>query len=229
LFRNSKLSQNLRLHLFGFEREICVVLTIIESGRRETVIGFGVVLGALMLQSSSLAQIKTSGAEAEQTVDWTSVKAHSPIPNTLPTGPSDDPLEAGFAAEWIKRSLDYPGNASQRQLALGIVSRHRTANDRWAIGMEEQLREIISTTVQNVAVSRVFCNGIGCLCYVQLDGNRGIPLEVIPELLGPKGRKFGIQRSDLEAVVIGDYPDTPWQLTIVKRPKIPGPAPATNP
>lgn len=160
----------------------------------------------------------SAGAEAAHRIDWSTVTPFAPIPKEMPAAPSANPEEAGFAREWIQRALLPPGVAVQ--LAMKIASKNRAADDHWALEMEEELREIIRSKEPNAHVARVFCNSVGCLCYVEPE--RWSPDKPVAyrELVGERGRKFGLSRSDLDAFVAGPQ-GTLWELTIVRRPVSP--------
>jgi hypothetical protein len=186
-----------------------------------------VTLGAValvLLQASSSASEPpaTTGAEAVRDIDWNAVGPGAPIPEQMPTGESDDPLEAGFARQWIER-VEAPGDFPWKKLALEIASAHRPPNDLWASGMEKELRDIIRTKVPTGKNARVFCNSVGCLCYVERDEPFLLQSIVYRALLGDRGRKWGLERTDLDAIEHVRRPDIPWELTIVRHPTPVGP------
>jgi hypothetical protein len=170
-------------------------------------------------QSPQSIQTHMSGAEAVRSIDWQAVDANSPIPFLMPTAQSEDPVEAGFAPQWVQRAM-WPPESPERKLALVIVSKRRTPDDLWAQAMEKELRAIVHEEVASEPpISRVFCNSAGCLCYVERDGSPLVAGSVFRELLGARGQKFGLQRSDLDAFRV-DASDTRswvWELTLVKR------------
>lgn len=166
-------------------------------------------------ESSSGESQTISGAEAVREIDWNSLGPSSPIPEQMPTTPSDDPVEAGFARQWVER-VEAPGDFPSKKLALAIVSAHRAPNDLWASGMEKELRDIIRTKVPTAKNARVFCNSVGCLCYVERDESSLRQPIVYLALLGDRGRKWGLDRTDLDAIEHMQRPDIPWELTIVR-------------
>jgi hypothetical protein len=212
------------------------------SGNKSSPIGQSAIVIALLtcvLGSASAAaqsppqSIRThmTGAEAVRAIDWTSVAPNSPIPVLMPSAQSEDPVEAGFAPQWVQRAM-WPPESPERKLALVIVSKRRTPDDLWAQAMEKELRAIVHEKVDSeAAISRVFCNSAGCLCYVERDGSPLHPGSVFRELLGARGQKFGLQRSDLDAFRV-DASDTRswvWELTLVKRPTaVASPKPTTT-
>jgi hypothetical protein len=182
----------------------------------------------LAVYSASKAQPAMSGAEAVRMIDWLAVGAGAPIPYLMPAAASDDPLEAGFARQWLERAV-VPANTVSAKLALDIVSERRTPDDHWAYAMEKELREIIRSKLQKSKNSRVFCNAVGCLCYVERDESFLRNPVVYRELLGERGHKFGLAQSDLDATVHPVRPGIPWELTFVKRPRGPEPTSAALP
>jgi len=171
-----------------------------------------------------IAQSVMSGKETNA-IDWETVKPFSPIPDAMPADSSDDPFQAGFAVEWVERSLGSQEDSGSippgLKLTLAIASQRRTPDDRWASEMEQNLRDIIRTKFQSqkTPIARVFCNALGCLCYLQ--GEDVAQFDIYKELIGQMGHQFGINRSDLDTVGVIRTPgsqDKKWWLTIVKRP-----------
>ena len=178
-----------------------------------------VPLALLLASSFTLAQTTSTGKTVGE-VDWNAIGPGSPIPEHMPAAQqSDDPLEAGFARQWIERveNPPWPDNL-WRNLALAIASQRRTPGDQWASLMEKELREILRNKVHTGRNSRVFCNSLGCLCYVERDEQFAKDPIVYMELVGNSSPKFGLQRSDLDATVHPRRPGIPWELTILKRP-----------
>jgi hypothetical protein len=152
-----------------------------------------------------------------QEIDWTSITAFSPIPDALPTFDSDDPLQAGFSPQWIERSL-MPGNPDSAKFAQRIISQRRAPADVWARNMQNALWTLVHTKVSAGKHARVFCNAIGCLCYVELDvptdgQDNGIVFEL---LLGADGRTLKVPRSNLGEII--HYGPDGWELTIIRGP-----------
>jgi len=184
------------------------------------VVTFGAGVMALLLACSfSSAEPAMTGAEAVREIDWNALTAGSPIPGQMPAAQSDDPVEAGFARQWIEHVVapsDSPYFDSK--LALEIVSKHRATDDQWANGMEKELREIIHTNVPRPINVRVFCNSVGCLCYVERD----VPFWDKPivrlGLLHEGKDKFGIRTGDIYVLIHAVKPGIPWELTLVSRP-----------
>ena len=110
-----------------------------------------------VVASSGIAQAPRSGAEAVRIIDWNALGPGSPIPGVMPIADSDDPLEAGFARQWLERALD-PGRPPLGGLALEIVSKRRTPGDPWAYGMSKELWAIVRSKGHGPTISRVFCN-----------------------------------------------------------------------
>ena len=179
-----------------------------------------VLLG--VVASSGTAQAPMSGAEAVREIDWNALTGSAPIPEQMPARQSDDPVEAGFARQWIEHALVAPYSDSSKvalemKVALEIVSKHRDPDDQWAYGMEKELREIVRTKVPKPINVRVFCNSVGCLCYVEQDVALLDRPIVAPELFRQDAHRFGLKRNDVDVLVHAVKPGTPWELTIVRR------------
>lgn len=163
-----------------------------------------------------------TGAEAVQAIDWDAVKAGYPIPRSMPTAASDDPVEAGFAPQWAERAFP-PRAGGLRDLVLAIVSTKKMANDNWAYGVESHVRDLIRSGITPPdVVSRVFCNSVGCLCYFERNA-WPLPDDVIKQriITSAWATKFGIRSADIDATATltpmgaeGMY----WSLITIKRP-----------
>jgi len=195
--------------MLGDGRRSSPVLTVITS-----LLAWTLSVAALEQQAPA-----GSGAAAVQSIDWNSVGPGAPIPRAMPMADSDDPVEAGFAPEWIRRAVAYPfSTPSQREFALAVVAEHRTADDRWAREFEAALREIVRGKVRMPTVARVFCNSVGCLCYVQAGNPFDSPL--VYTALHGQGvqQRFGITPADVDVLQSFKDPNAPWELTFVRRP-----------
>jgi hypothetical protein len=87
--------------------------------------------------------------------------------------------------------------------------------------MDNALREIVHDKVPSPMNLRVFCNSIGCLCYVEPGPEPSTKAIVYGELLGETGQKLGITKGELDAIVFPGGPSpaaTAWELTVVRRP-----------
>jgi len=190
-----------------------------------------VVLPILVLGlavSSSTAQTSLSGAEAVRQIDWTAVGPGSRIPDLMPNAESVDPLEVGFARQWLERVIPSAGRTDPwRTLALQVVSRHRSSNDRWADDMEKELRQLVHASGGAARTSRVFCNSVGCLCYVERNESSPESAFVLRGLRGETGRKFSLSAGDSGAEV-GLIQGSQWELTVVRRPREAAPAKAAS-
>ena len=129
-------------------------------------------------EHSSAPKGFVDGVEAAKSIDWDSVERMSPIPRLMPTRPAADAVDAGFAPEWFEHSIgrwmadsiNYHGKSESiwiQSLASQIMSESKSADDNWATGMEAQLRSMIAGDTSADLISRVFCNGQGCLCYIE--------------------------------------------------------------
>jgi hypothetical protein len=168
----------------------------------------------------AVTQTPPSPAKAAAEIDWNSVTVLSAIPESMPAQSSDDPVEAGFAREWIERSVLPAVDDTSKSLVMKIATLRRNPNDKWAISTESALRQLIGSTVPHAKHPRVFCNAVGCLVYVERDLRR-IPLSAIvaTEHSGPRGRELGIKKEDLGHLIHAVWgPGIPWELTVIRRP-----------
>lgn len=190
--------------------------TVRSHGVRTAVI---LALGLCAMSASVTGQSPTMGAEAVRQIDWTAIGSFSPIPESMPTRISDDPVEAGFAPQWIERALT-PGYDAYAQFALKIASSVRAPDDEWSYNMRSELRTLVRTKIPQGKNVRVFCNAVGCLCYVERDEpNYVTDSAVWRELLGETGRQLRLGRKDLVVDLVHDHrPGVPWELTIIRNP-----------
>ncbi len=170
------------------------------------------------------------GVEAVKAIDWSRVHSLSPIPRGLPTGEAMDAVDAGFVPEWFERSMEGAGANSLRvrgqfssiaiqPLAERILSESKSAEDAWANGVESELRTVIANhTAPGVEViSRVFCNGEGCLCYLEnADPSLARPASAVMLALRdePWAKTYGID--PLSFYRLGTRG---WDLILITRPK----------
>jgi hypothetical protein len=161
-----------------------------------------------------------TGAEAERSIAWSTVRKGDAIPALMPRSRSADALDAGFAPEWVERSVrPLPGGEESAQLMLGIVSEQRAPDDAWADKVEDYLREFIGTQVdvQAPTTSRVFCNSVGCLCYLERTGSPLTWLMISKALKSQAASEFGTEQMGMTTMEHAPRPGTSWELTIVTR------------
>src|ERR1700722_10075928 len=162
-----------------------------------TLCGFYLVIAAVLGENSVAAQeseqakkatATLSGADAVRAINWDEVKLDSAIPHLMPAGDSDDPLEAGFAPQWIEHSLviHHPKRIAYAQtgiygpqgtnatvpaetLALQMIAEPRDPTDSWAHTVDRKIRDTIRANggYDSMVVWRVFCGSHGCLCYLE--------------------------------------------------------------
>ena len=110
-----------------------------------------------------------------------------------------------------------PLNYEMGQFALSLIAINETAKDVWAVSMAQALRAVVAAGSADQRTARVFCNSVGCLCYVEHD---------VPVLNGPKllenirknnAIKPLITDSTLGWVVHPRPPGIPWELIVVER------------
>jgi hypothetical protein len=146
--------------------------------RISLLVGLLMLLGPAWL-SSAPGSTPLTGSKATE-IDWSTVRLRSPIPDSMPALESDDPFEAGFAREWIERSLGRASFGSfknegrsteilARPFALSVVSEKRMPDDSWAHGVDYELRRVVRSRLaqDDVSAMRVFCSAHGCLCYFE--------------------------------------------------------------
>jgi hypothetical protein len=162
-----------------------------------------------------------SGAEAERSIAWSTVGKGDPIPALMPTATSANALEAGFSPEWVERSVRpfADGEESARSM-LSIMSEQRASDDAWAQSVEHYLREFIQSQidVQAPTVSRVFCNAVGCLCYLERTDSALTHLMIYGALTSPAANEFGTKQMKITTLRHGSRFRTSWELTILMRP-----------
>lgn len=173
----------------------------------------------------------TDGVAAVQSIDWSTVRIASPMPQVLPTQRAADAIDAGFAPEWFERSIGrgqaesllYKGKSayvSVQDLASKIMSQSKSPDDYWANGMEDELTALTTSESRKTPIlTRVFCSGGGCLLYVEsesepISGNPGV--EVLGSLVrDPMWRDaYGVQPLTYYMTGIGS-----WDLILIARPR----------
>jgi hypothetical protein len=162
-----------------------------------------------------------TGAEAERSIAWNTVGKGDAIPALMPIARSSNSLDAGFSREWVERSVrPYVDGEESARLILDIMSEQRARDDAWADKVEQYLRAFIRghVDVQAPTISRVFCNSVGCLCYLERTGPPLTQLMIYNALRSQAASEFGTKQMGtriMESAPRG----TSWELTIVTRPK----------
>jgi hypothetical protein len=180
-------------------------------------VGLALSLGLCAVASRGLPQTPMTGADTVQRIDWNSLGVGSPIPESMPTKDSDDPVEAGFASQWVERAL-MPSQFDADKFALKIVSTPRSPNDMWAYDARVALRTLAHAKVPNGKNTRVFCNSIGCLCYVERDEPDPLHQSLVYEaLMAGRGRQapFGSGDAFARTIHLVHTQGIPWELTVV--------------
>jgi hypothetical protein len=178
------------------------------------------LLGFCAVVSPAVGQAPTSGADAVRNVDWASMRFGSPIPETFPTADSDDPVEAGFARQWFELFRQAPDQEQTIALPLRIVSSPRNPSDQWSYKARAMLRDLLSAEIPKGRNARVFCNDIGCLCYVERDdgerASRWVPV-IYTKLKGGIWREAPFGPRDTFGYVVhpSRSPHVFWELTII--------------
>jgi len=160
-----------------------------------------------------IAQPALNGRDAARSIDWNAVGIGAPIPDVMPAADSDDPVEAGFAPEWIDRAVVPSLQADQKgqELVREIVSSPRKETDHLAYEVDAKLREIIRTSLPAGKHARVFCNALGCLCYVERNGPFSQTSIVYHELA-----KAPMTQVEFVRWVLHPVDPEPWELTILQ-------------
>jgi len=184
-------------------------------------VALALVLGFCAEVSPAIGQAPASGADAVRNIDWVNIRNWSPIPETFPTADSDDPVEAGFARQWLEQVLQ-PPEEDQNRLIVKIGSTRRNPNDQWSYKARAALRDLVRTDIPNGRNARVFCNELGCLCYVEHDGlGYGWHPIVYTKLKAARGREAPFGPHDSFSAVqrpsntTTPHAHVPWELTIV--------------
>jgi hypothetical protein len=95
------------------------------------------------------------------------------MPRNLPIVQARNPADAGFCDEWAKRALSGEQLEQGHDLYMAITSKNKMSDDRWASGVEQELRSIFQAATDSTHTAltyRVFCNDIGCLSYLEQTG-----------------------------------------------------------
>jgi hypothetical protein len=190
-------------------------------------LAYGVALKLLCVSVASIgAEIGVpvdvnggSGKDSGKAIDWENIKQFGFIPHELTSTDSDKAIGAGFVHEWVDRSLggvavlpvklDSTVSVRADKLADDIISSDRQPDDLWAHEVDRHIREDIGKHADAYATqfSRVFCNDVGCLCYIE--GTRSadiarITADVLHGVRGGDGwgKQYGITESDIYQVAL---------------------------
>jgi hypothetical protein len=165
-------------------------------------------------------------------IDWTSVRETFPIPRQMPTGEADTAYGAGFAPEWVEKSIGrnipmsgrYGGRCPLiplKPMILEIMSEAKGPDDNWAHGLEYELRRVLEAEYANKrapTVTRTFCNRHGCLVYLEFDGKRSSTVSAIPMriLKAPWHKQFGITGDNVFNITTATRGlNIEWQLMMI--------------
>lgn len=138
-----------------------------------------VPIGANATGEPDLAGKSADVQDERNDIDWEGIELWDHIPHSLASTISDKAIDAGFSGEWIRRSLRgeyassvrlHPLNSVRGDtLALYIISKDRRPDDLWAHEVGQLLRDEVEKHADDYTKRylRVFCNEVGCLCYVE--------------------------------------------------------------
>jgi len=172
------------------------------------------------------------GVEAASVIDWSKVRTNQPIPPGMPSRRASLAIDAGFAMEWFERSLgsglidsDTVGArySSTQFLPLveRILSEARNSNDVWANELESSIRAIVTeeTPAGTEVASRVFCNGQGCLIYLEPQGETSFEdSHVMDRLLKePASRRLGLDPFHVYRTTVIPAKFNRWSLFVIDR------------
>lgn len=173
-------------------------------------------------------------AQASGPINWQSVDPGSPIPHQMPVADADTALGAGFAPQWVERSVQpWPPSIQDpdlpAKLILRIAKGERRPDDRWAHEAANELRTTLRTNGNPdvLRYARVFCGSQGCLCYFEtpldstsLESFERARGDLLHGLLDDNGwgRSLGITAPDVDEVAEMGV----WELIYILRPKSKG-------
>src|SRR5215469_6198357 len=137
-------------------------------------LGASLALGASANAAIAAEQSHATAAPAPS-VDWRTVEHGAPIPHQLPVVPdADTGLAAGFAPQWIQRSItQWPPMIQDPDLPARLVQRiangERRRDDQWAHEAANRLWDSLRTNgnADVLRYARVFCGSQGCLAYFE--------------------------------------------------------------
>jgi hypothetical protein len=182
-------------------------------------------------QSHTRALQAERAALVDNSIDWQTVEHGSPIPHQMPVADADTALAAGFAPQWIQRSVtQWPPSVADPDLPAKTVQRiasgDRRQDDQWAHEVANRLRDSLRTdgNADVLRYARVFCGSQGCLVYYETpldsssletyDHARSVLLHGMLDDNG-WGRTFGIVPTDVNEVGETGV----WELIYILRPK----------
>lgn len=183
--------------------------------------------------NAALAADRTgANTAATSSIDWRTIEHAAPIPHQLPVvTDADTGLAAGFAPQWIQRSItqwppsmqdpDLPAKEVQR-----IASGQRRPGDQWAREVADKLRDTLRLNgdADVMRYARIFCGSQGCLCYFEtpsdpssLDAYHRARSGLLRALLDANGwgKAFGITVANVNEVGETGV----WELIYILRPK----------
>lgn len=123
---------------------------------------------------SRTAASGSRGAPATAPINWNTVEHGSPIPHQMPVADADTAIAAGFAPQWVERSItQWPPSVQDPNLPANTVLRiakgDRRPDDQWAHEVANRLRATLRANgnADVLRYARVFCGSEGCLCYFE--------------------------------------------------------------
>lgn len=189
--------------------------------------------GAVDTPSETAAKRFVDGVAAVQAIDWEKVGSFSPIPRLMPARRAADAVDAGFAPEWIERSIGnwwqaesqrYQGKyayAPVQPMALQIMSQSKSPDDAWANGMESDLTSFIArkSPANAQLLTRVFCNAEGCLCYLEDENDQVLGRPTDNVLASLRDDPMWTQTYGIKPLTFYRTGTKTWDLILIARPK----------
>lgn len=182
--------------------------------------------------SHATAAPASGAAQTAGSVDWRTIEHGAPIPHQLPVvTDADTGLAAGFAPQWIQRSIgEWPPIMQDPELPGRVVQRiangERRPDDQWAQQVATRLQESLRTNgnADVLRYARVFCGSVGCLLYFEtpsdpssIDVYDHARSGVLHSMLDDKGwgKPFGITATN-----VGEVGETGlWELIYILKGK----------
>jgi len=182
-------------------------------------------MGKAMAQSPEYASESVTSDADTTTLDWQQIHFGSAMPRSLPVAEADEAIKAGFPKEWALRALSLGALASARDQYLKIISEKRSPGDDWAYGIEHDIWSAIKIRQRSESdpIARVFCNGVGCLIYLEHRGraqtSAGSDLARSLQRDSLWSAKFGLTSTSTQLWGGTLRDQLNWSLIIVLRPK----------
>jgi hypothetical protein len=180
-----------------------------------------------------VVQATAESSKIDPEIDWERVQSDYPIPRQLPVGLSGTPAGAGFVKQWVERALgEKPSVVVQYRdlplinpvsLILDVISEPKDVEDNWPFGVEFELQTTLALEFSGpraVVLTRLFCNGHGCLVYLEHEATQNPNLKALSRRINgsPVFREFGISSDSLFEIYGGATGlDVRWRMLLIDR------------